>query len=200
MKQVPIILLAAGQSSRMGGTDKLMQRIGGVPLLRRTAQRALAVGPVIVALPPAPHPRYAALEGLGAQQVEIANAADGMNASLTGALTQIPNDAPAVMILLSDLPDLTSDDLKAVLRSVSEHPGNLVWRGATADGAPGHPVIFDRSLFGDLSRLTGDSGAQAVVKRCKGKVHLQRLPARNALLDLDTPADWTEWKASHPPE
>ena len=190
MNEVPILLLAAGQSSRMGGADKLMQLIGGEPLLRRSARNALAVGPVIAALPPAPHPRYQALDGLNVMTAEIADAAEGINASLRGVMALIPEQAPAVMILLADLPDLTSDDLGAVLQSMRENPENLVWRGATEDGTPGHPVIFDHSLFNALSHLTGDTGAQQVVKRCKGKLHLHRLPARNALLDLDTPEDW----------
>ncbi|SDW49776.1 CTP:molybdopterin cytidylyltransferase MocA [Ruegeria halocynthiae] len=198
MTKIPIILLAAGQSSRMGGIDKLMQPIEGVPLLRRIAQRARAVGPVIVALPPAPHPRFGALEGLDVVTVEIPDADEGMNASLRGAMSLVPVNAPAAMILLSDLPDLSADDLRDVLRAVHAHPDNLVWRGATEDGLPGHPVVFDRSLFAELSALSGDSGAHSVVRRCKGKVHLHRLPVQNALLDLDTPDDWARWKTNQP--
>ncbi|MCX8955064.1 NTP transferase domain-containing protein, partial [Ruegeria sp. NA] len=40
MTEIPIILLAAGQSSRMGGLDKLLQQIDGIPLLTRTATLA----------------------------------------------------------------------------------------------------------------------------------------------------------------
>lgn len=182
----------------MGGADKLMQPVDGIPLLRRTAQRALVVGPVIAALPPRPHPRYAALEGLDLIKAEITDAAEGMNASLRGAMEWVPADAPAAMVLLADLPDLTSDDLRAVLGSMTDHPDARVWRGATEDGAPGHPVIFDRTLFGALAQLTGDTGAQEVVKRCEGEVHLHALPARNALLDLDTPEDWKRWHENRP--
>ena len=94
------------------------------------------------------------------------------------------------MILLADLPDITADDLNTVLDSVQAHPDMLIWRGATEAGKPGHPVVFDRSLFKRLSCLTGDEGAQSVVRACSDKVHLQPLPGQNALLDLDTPADW----------
>ncbi|RLK10367.1 nucleotidyltransferase family protein [Ruegeria conchae] len=198
MKEIPIILLAAGQSCRMGGTDKLMQPVGGVPLLRRVAQRAIAVGPVFVALPPMPHPRYTVLKDLDVLPVEIPDAREGINASLKGAMAAIPADAKAVMILLSDLPDLTTADLRNVLQSVKTHPANRIWRGATNQGVPGHPVIFDRSLFAELIDLTGDSGAQSVVRRHKDAVHLHRLPSQNALLDLDTPEDWAEWVARQP--
>lgn len=200
MSRIPIILLAAGQSSRMGGADKLMQDVDGIPLLRRSAQNAQAVGSVIVALPPSPHPRYNALEGLNVQAVEIPDADEGMNASLRGAMAYLPTGARAVMVLLADLPDLTDADLRAVLVSVDAHPGMLIWRGATEDGKPGHPVVFDRTLFNRLRELTGDEGAQSVVRAHADKVHLNALPARNALLDLDTPEDWDMWRAGRPPK
>ncbi|MDA7965292.1 nucleotidyltransferase family protein [Ruegeria sp.] len=198
MSLIPIILLAAGQSSRMGGADKLMQIVDGMPLLRRSALRAMAVGPVIVALPPPPHPRYDALDGLDLNKVTIPNAAEGMNASLRGALAQVPDDATAVMILLADLPDLTEQDLRTVRQSVADHPDHLIWRGATSDGKPGHPVVFDKSLFSQLSQLTGDAGAQSIVKAQTDKVHIQPLPNGNALLDLDTPEDWAKWRGTRP--
>lgn len=196
MTEIPIILLAAGQSSRMGGQDKLLQIIDDQPLLRRAALIAGQAASVIVALPPAPHPRYEALDGLDLHRVEIPNAHEGMNASLHGALAHVPPEAKAVLILLADLPDITTEDLLSVLSAVQTHPDNLIWRGATDEGKPGHPVIFDRSLFDQLSRLTGDEGAQSVVRAHADKVHLHALPAQNALLDLDTPEDWTAWRAN----
>lgn len=199
MSEIPVILLAAGQSRRMGGTDKLMQEVSGTPLIRRAAIAARSVGPVIVALPPAPHPRHDAIGDLEVHRVPIPDAAEGMNASLRGALARAPADAPAVMVLLADLPNLTARDLTAVLQSRRTHPDHLIWRGATEDGKPGHPVLFDRSLFGELSQLQGDDGAQTVVRAHKDKVHLHRLPGRNALLDLDTPEDWAAWRAQRTP-
>ncbi|WP_170331298.1 nucleotidyltransferase family protein [Ruegeria arenilitoris] len=195
MTDIPILLLAAGLSSRMGQQDKLMQIIDGEPLLRRAARTAQRAAPVIVALPSAPHPRHDALESLGVVKVEIPDADEGMNASLRGALSHVSTDAPAAMVLLADLPDITSEDLIAVLASVKAHPDNLIWRGSTANGKPGHPVVFDQSLFQHLRKLTGDAGAQSVVRAHAGNVHLHALPGQNALLDLDTPEDWAAWRA-----
>ncbi len=184
----------------MGARDKLKQTIDGVPLLRRSAQTALACAPVIVALPSRPHPRYEALLGLPVQKVAIPDADEGINASLRGALAHVPADARAVMVLLADLPDLTTDDLNALMASVRSYPDNLIWRGATSAGEPGHPVIFDCSLFTSLSRLTGDDGARAVVRAHSDKVYLHPLPDRNALLDLDTPEDWAKWRTVNTPQ
>ena len=65
MKDVTIIIPAAGASSRMGGRDKLLEEVEGVPLLRRQVLRAAETGcEVIVALPPGGRARLAALAGL----------------------------------------------------------------------------------------------------------------------------------------
>lgn len=197
MTDLPILLLAAGQSRRMGGRDKLMEDVDGQPLLRRMARRACAagIGPVIVALPPAPHARYAALDGLPVIPVEVPDAAEGISASLKRALAAAPDAARAVMILLADLPDIRVNDIRCVAQaSVSNRPYDI-WRGATKAGAPGHPVILARALFPELRTLTGDSGAQAVIRRHADKVRLVPLPGRHALRDLDTPEDWAAWRA-----
>ncbi|MCE8532060.1 nucleotidyltransferase family protein [Ruegeria pomeroyi] len=195
MKPIPILLLAAGRSRRMGGADKLMQEIDGMPLLRRTALRALKVAPVIVAVPPAPHPRHDALAGLPVDIVAVPDADEGMNASLHRAVSALPDETPAAMVLLADLPDLTSDDLTLVLGAIDFSTKNLIWRGATASGHPGHPVVFHRALFPALLELTGDTGAQSVVQAHRDRLVLVPLPGAHARTDLDTPEAWADWRA-----
>ncbi len=196
MSSIPIILLAAGQSRRMRGIDKLLQQVDGTPLLRRSAQIALGAGPVIVALPPEPHDRYAALDGLPVELVPVPDAAEGMNASLRTAMQHLPDDSPAVVVLLADLPDLTAQDIKKVIHSIENKGKSTIHRGATFDGNPGHPVAFDRSLFAELSALRGDEGAQTVVRRHKAHVKLIPLEGNRARLDLDTPEAWARWRAN----
>ena len=193
----PIIVLAAGASRRMRGRDKLLEDVDGEPLLRQQARKALAVtsGPVLIALPPAPHPRYAALDGLTVQIVPVPDAAEGMNASLRAAFSALPADAKAAMLLLGDLPDLTSDDLRDVANAVDLSTETLVWRGATANGAPGHPIVFNAALFGVFATLKGDGGGREVIAQAKGHVQLVPLPADRARNDLDTPEEWAEWRA-----
>ncbi|MCE8518203.1 nucleotidyltransferase family protein [Ruegeria pomeroyi] len=195
MDIIPILLLAAGQSRRMGGADKLMQEIDGEPLLRRSAKIALTAGPVIAALPPAPHPRHGALAGLDIEIVEVPDATEGMNASLRRAVAALPPQTPAAMVLLADLPDLTAQDLSHVLAAIDLSSNNLVWRGATEDGRPGHPVVFHKALFPELLALTGDGGAQSVAQAYKDRQMLVRLPGQNARTDLDTPEAWANWRA-----
>lgn len=197
MSDIPILLLAAGASSRMRGRDKLMEEVDGVPLVTRAARIALATrARVFITLPPSPHPRHDALSGLPVTIAPVEEAAEGMGASIRTGISALPPDSPAVMILLADLPDLTTHDLRTVLRAVDPSSDTTIWRGATEDGAPGHPIVFAACHFPDLARLTGDEGGRSVVKAAASAVRLIPLPDRHALADLDTPEAWAAWRAA----
>ncbi|MBD3663090.1 nucleotidyltransferase family protein [Sulfitobacter sp. TSTF-M16] len=193
---IPIILLAAGASSRMRGRDKLLEEVDGQPLLRRQAElaRGATDGPVIVALPPAPHPRYVHLTGLEVLCIEVPDAAEGMNASLRAAFAALPPHATCAMLLLADLPALERGDLQKVAEAVDLTSNMLIWRGATSDGAPGHPIVFKADLFAAFADLTGDGGGREVVIQADDKVTLVPLEGTRARMDLDTPEDWDLWR------
>ena len=191
--EIAILLLAAGQSSRMRGRDKLMEEVGGAPLLTTVFRRAQETGcSVFVTLPGMEHER-ASLIGT-ATPIMVPDAAEGMAASIRRGIAALPGHIKAVMILPADMPELTCDDFQAVLQAFgSEDPAIL--RGASADGRPGHPVLFPKKCFEDLINLKGDQGARALLKSGKYPVRLVPLPEEHALTDLDTPEAWVRWRA-----
>lgn len=198
MSDLPVIVLAAGASSRMRGADKMLQQVDGEPLIRRQARlaRAVTAGPVLVALPTPPHPRYDALAGLDVTPVPVSDAQEGINASLRTAFAALPGDVRGAMLVLGDLPDLTENDLNTILQAVDLASDTLAWRGATQTGKPGHPVVFSAALFPTIAALTGDGGAQAALAQAKGRIVLIPLPGDAARADLDTPEDWAAWRAA----
>ena len=190
----PILILAAGNSSRMRGRDKLLQEIDGVPLLRRTAKRALATGhKVYVTLPAAPHPRHGVLEDLDVTPVPVPDATLGMSFSLKGGVAHLPSGTEAALILLADMPDLTTGDMQSVIDARRAHPDALVWRGADGEGRPGHPVLIDARLFPEVGKLSGDQGAQPLISAAHPHVHLVTSVGNAARTDLDTPEAWDAW-------
>lgn len=195
---LPILILAAGQSRRMRGRDKLMETVEGKPLIRRQAEmaRAATTGFVVVTLPALGHPRAAPLAGIDVSVVPVPDAATlGMSVSLRCGLQALPDACPAVMVLLADLPALTASDLATVCAAVSLDTDTLIWRGATDTGAPGHPIVFARALFDTLQQVTGDCGGSDVVAQHCDRMVLVPLPGQHARLDLDTPEDWEAWRA-----
>ncbi|MEL6618387.1 MAG: nucleotidyltransferase family protein [Pseudomonadota bacterium] len=193
---IPILILAAGSSSRMRGRDKLMEIVDGTPLLTRQINMALAVSnDVRVALPPRPHPRYELVDPTAARPIEVADAAEGMGASLRTLFRTLPDGTRNAMVLLADLPELQATDLQAVIDGVAVAPRALIWRGSTDNCEGGHPMIVDRALFPEFCDLTGDSGGNRIIAKHADDVHLVRLGPR-ARLDLDTPEDWAAWRGA----
>ena len=192
--ELAIVLLAAGASTRMRGRDKLLEDVGGQPLLRRQALAALATGAgVYVATPPDTPDRQAALSGLPLAIVTVRDANAGMGASIRAVVAALPKTVTGVAILPGDMPDITTGDLKLVLAAFRAAPKNII-RGASEAGEPGHPVVFPARLFAELRRLSGDKGARALLR--SQDVRQVRLPAGHATTDLDTPEDWANWRAA----
>ena len=195
---IPILILAAGQSSRMRGSDKMLEDVGDVPLLRKQAQRALATEqPVFVALPHANESRSEVLRDLNLSLLHISHAEEGMSATLREAVPQLPT-SKAFMVVLADLVELETSDLDTALNARNAFPDALIWRGATQDLKPGHPILFDFSLRVAFANLAGDFGARRIVSRHADKTVLVPLPGDRARRDLDTPEDWEAWRATQP--
>ena len=190
---IHVLILAAGTSSRMRGQNKLAQPVDGVPLLRKQVLTALGVDlPVTVALPP----DLTGADLIDDLDVDIFSAAcslEGMSGTLRSAMAHLA-DTRAVLVVLADLPELETSDLQALLEARNAFPKAQIWRGTTQDGAPGHPILFDRALYPEFARLKGDGGGHEVIAAAGDRVHFVALPGTRANRDLDTPEDWAAWR------
>jgi molybdenum cofactor cytidylyltransferase len=188
-----VALLAAGRSRRMRGRDKLLEEIDSVPLLRRLAERILAarIGPLAVTLPQGCAPRTNALTGLCMTCLPVADAGEGLAASLrTAGRWAAKIDADGLMLCPADLPDLTSDDFRR-LAEVFTRAGSPV-RATAEDGTLGHPVVFPAAMLSRFAALRGDTGARDLL--IAHPPRLVALPRAHATTDLDTPEDWEHWR------
>ena len=190
-----VLILAAGQSSRMRGGDKLCELVDGVPLLRLQCERALGLGlPVYVALPSADHPRLALIADLPVTPLFVPEASEGMSGSMRGAVGQMPVWSHLLMVL-PDLVEIETADMAAVLAGLDQAPEALIWRGATEDLQPGHPILFDGSLRENFATISGDQGGNCIVRPYRDRMHLVPLPDQRARRDLDTPEEWAAFRA-----
>ena len=195
-----ILILGAGASRRMRGTDKLLEPVDDIPQLRRIAGFALQTEwPVLVTLKRGEGPRAATLSGLDVSLVPVPRASEGIAASLRAGLSAHASRAalanrPAggLMILPADMPELATKDLNAVIRAHIAAP-HLIHCGASGDRR-GHPVILPVHLFPAVAQLRGDRGANGIIQDNQGDIRLTALPEKRAVLDLDTPEAWAAWR------
>ena len=189
-----LLLLAAGSSSRMRGGDKLLEDVGGEPMLARSARAAADTGLEVIALlrPDRPE-REQALAGIAVRRVMVPDAGGGMSASLRAGVAASPPDAP-VAVLLADMPEIGAADILRLVAAFETAGGTRIVRAATADGRPGQPVIFPARLRDALLDLSGDTGGRDILRQ--EDPLLVSLPDNRAVTDLDTPEDFAAWRRS----
>ncbi|WP_338811397.1 nucleotidyltransferase family protein (plasmid) [Agrobacterium leguminum] len=188
--RVFVSLLAAGRSSRMGkaGASKLLAEFDGIALVRRSAQVALGSTADTVIVVTGHHRLEieAALDGLGVECVKNPIFEHGMATSLAAGIIRCGAlGADAVLVMLADMPGLTSDDLNRLIAAFCIADGEVVVR-AMGDGKPGSPVILPKSLFEAVVQLEGDVGARRIIETSSLPIVYVEI-GEAALLDVDTP-------------
>lgn len=182
------ILLAAGASRRMG-QNKLVMPIDGTPMVRRAADRLLAAGasPLIVVTGHEPERVQRALDGLAVTFTTSADPTGPTSGSLHAGLHALPADVDAALILLADMPHVTTDMLSMMIARAESSTAPLVVSRYGDVLAP--PLFFRRALFDELLAWHGEGCGKAVVRRHENAAEiLDWTPA--ALADVDTPEDY----------
>lgn len=184
------LLLAAGQSTRMGQPKQLLDWKGR-PLVAHIATAALAsqLAGLTVVVGAAEAQVRAALRDLPVQIVTNPAYAEGIGASLAVGLRALPADADAAMVLLVDQPLVTARLINELVEVYRAAPAALalvpVYRGQR-----GNPVIVAAGLFAELQTLRGDTGARAVFNRYADQIVWHETNDPAIITDADTPEAW----------
>lgn len=190
---VAAVVLAAGSSKRMG-TNKLLLDLGGETVVRRTLRAVLESGlhPVIVVLGHEADRVEADLQGLDCRPVVNPRYAKGASTSLGTGVAQVPAEASALVVVLADMPFVTAAMLRTLVdRHRTTGAAVVVSRYGDVE-AP--PTLFDRSVFPELTSLTGDRCGRPVARRHEHEGAVVTWPA-DALQDLDVAADYERVRA-----
>jgi molybdenum cofactor cytidylyltransferase len=183
------IVLAAGSSSRMPGSQKLLLDIDGVPMVRHVFEAASEGGCHQVAVVYSDEDVKHAIDGR-AELVFNPKAKTGMASSLKAGLRAMRAEVEAAMVLLGDQPLVGSRTVATLLRAWRREGSRPAVAVAQADDSWAPPVILSRELWGDLLALEGDAGARQVLH---GRPELlDMVPAPGRPDDIDTPDDYAK--------
>ncbi len=193
-----VIILAAGNSARMGRPKQLLD-YAGEPLIRRAACVALQArcGPVVVVLGANEPQIREALVGLDLEMTINPRWPEGMGTSIQAGLGSAGlNSADAVILLLADQPRVSSAFLQQLVER-HHQTGKPIVAAQYAETA-GVPALFARSTFPLLLALSPNQGCKQVILHHPQDALLIDYP--EAATDIDTPEDYaraTTEGASH---
>ena len=184
---VAAIILAAGRSSRMGATNKLLATVGGTPMVRRVAETALAssAAPVIVVTGHQAEAITAALTGLDVTSVHNPDYASGLAGSLKAGLTALPADSDAFVVCLADMPLIEPAHIDSLIAAfdASDRPICVPVHA----GRRGNPVLWARRYIPDMLDLTGDQGARPLLETHAAAITEVPVSSDTIHADFDTP-------------
>ena len=191
---IAAVVLAAGQSRRMGPHNKLVLPLGGKPLVRRMVETILAARPaqVVVVTGHEPAMVAAAVAGLPVTVVHNPLYRDGLSTSLKAGLAAVTPDMLGAMICLADMPSLTPAHLRGLMAGFDPAGGKAIGV-PTHTGKRGNPVLWARELFGQMQDIAGDVGAKALIGANESLVYEVEFEDTAVLTDLDTPEQWSEY-------
>jgi len=183
------IILAAGQSLRMGKANKLLTKLDGKSFVRRVADSAIAadLDEIIVVTGHERKRIEEDLSGLSLGFTHNKNFADGLSTSLTAGIETLGAHIDAALILLADMPFVTEDIIRKIVTFYdSDHEERIII--PSCKGQRGNPVLWPKCYFGELVTLRGDQGARQLFKTYAQAIHIVEL-GKEVLFDIDTPEE-----------
>ena len=185
---VGALVLAAGQSRRMGGPNKLLLEVSGKPMVRHVAEAALAsrARPVVVVLGHQQHEVRQALRGLKVHFAQNPDFAEGLSTSLKAGLAALPPEAAGAVVCLGDMPRVSSALIDALIAAFDPVEGRSIVV-PTWHGKRGNPVLWGRAYFAEMQNVAGDVGARHLIGEHAGAVVEVEAESDGTLIDIDTP-------------
>jgi molybdenum cofactor cytidylyltransferase len=183
------IILAAGESKRMGKPKQLMP-LGNSTLLEQAIDNLLnsSVDETIVVLG---HKAEEITEKIANKPVKVVINPDyqqGMSTSIIAGLIMVDPRSQAVMLALGDQPLVTSRTINQLIEAFIKHNKGIAV--PTYRGRRGHPIIFDIKYKAELFKLKGDIGGREIIQNYPKDVFMVAVDSESVISDIDTKEDY----------
>lgn len=176
------LILAAGESRRMGSPKALLRYRGATFLDALCGLLGERCRPVVVVLGASADKIRAGCAG-PATFVVNADYQRGQTSSMQCGLRAVPPDAEGVLFTLVDHPAVTPETIGSLLAA----PFPLL-RVPRYQGRRGHPVWFSRELIPEFLALGDGGAARDVVHRHDAQTEFLELDDAGIVADIDDPA------------
>jgi len=197
---ISVVVLGAGQSTRMQGVHKLTLDVAGEPLVRHTVRAVLGIVPVetVVVTGFAADAVQGALAGLDVRFAHNADHAQGQPGSVATGVRALQKYCHAVMVVPGDQPLLTTGNLRALVAAYAQSDRAILI--PFHKGRRGNPIIFS-AHFSPLVTSRGlNIGCRHLIETNAADVAKVEFDSDAFVFDCDTPGDYRTLLARFLPE
>lgn len=189
IKSISAILLAAGESKRLGGS-KLLLPLGEKTILETAVDHLLdsQAAEVIVVVGHKADEMKKILEARPVKVVFNSLYRNGMSTSIAQGLEAVGEKASGVLIALADQPHIEGSVVNQLIEKFLNGSRGIIC--PIYQGVQGHPVIFSMKYKGELLKLQGDTGGREIMNRHRDDVLEVAIPSPYILTDIDTQDDY----------
>lgn len=189
-REIAVIVLAAGQSRRMGERNKLLEPVAGEPMVRHAVRAAVSAAegglPVVVVTGHERAEVEASLAGFDVVFTHNPDYGAGLGASLARGVAALPGGVEGAIVCLADMPGVRARHLERLREAFDPGAGAAICV-ATRRGKRGNPVLFASRFFAEMCDVEGDVGARRLIGAYADLVREVEMPDDGVLLDIDSP-------------
>ncbi len=183
------VILAAGQSKRMG-SPKALLRFHDETFLEHIVSvfRSSIVDGITVVLGAHADTIRRSVDLSAVTVVMNRDYEQGQLSSLIAALDAAPQNIHAILVALTDMPFITQETVNRIVRRFTQTQSPIIV--PVFRGKRGHPVLFANSVFDDLRNAPASKGARYVLHSNGGKVLEVPVTDEGIVTSIDTPDDY----------
>lgn len=193
IRKIGAVVLAAGLSSRMNGTNKLLEEINGIPVIVYTLQNILQskARPVILVVGNSADSIRNALSKTNLTDIDIVSCPTyemGLSHSLRTGITALPPHIEGAVICLADMPFIRPGDIDRLISGFNPAENHFIVI-PTHKGRRGNPVLCGKEVFPHIMNLEGDKGASQIWPYHEKSILEVEITHGGIFIDIDSPSD-----------
>jgi molybdenum cofactor cytidylyltransferase len=181
------LILAAGNSKRMGSGNKLLKKIDDLPMINHTINAAIKsnLNDLFIITGYESFKVKNTLNSFKVNIIRNMNWKEGIGSSISIGVRTIKNLSDGLMIILGDMPFTESSIINDLIKNFRKDKIII----PTKKGKKGHPILFPLNFFKDLEGLKGDRGARQFIDNNESKIFSMEVSSNSIFYDIDTKED-----------
>ena len=191
---ISAVILAAGESRRMGKKNKLLLPIGGEALLVKLVASVCAsdVGQVLVVIGHEAEKIRRELNEFPLNFVYNPNFSEGMTTSIKYGVKVVSHECDGLLICLGDMPFINTSEINKLIHAYVKNriKGEGLIVVPVFKRQRGNPVLFSIEFRNDILEHKKESGCKEVIMKNSDSVMEIEMDDEKMLLDVDTMEDY----------